>query len=108
MTVLLLLLQLDLFAFPITNAYAIQHKTDTLVSITYTTVIPRHVCVEAYNLSNTEMSTPDAAHCWTPNNVIGDVDVWPEQDINDVNFRVVVQYPDGEIVIINLTTILNT
>lgn len=97
-----------LFDLPITSAYAVQWKKDVMVSVTYTTEKPRIVCTEVFPLEDHEMLMSTDSHCWSPKDNIGDIDVWENQDINNVNFRVTVQYPSGEIVVINLTAILNT
>lgn len=103
-----LLLAVQLFAFPVTSAYAVQSKQDVMVGVTYTTAKPAQVCTEAFALQDVEMLSPTDAHCWTPETNIGDVDVWKDTNINYVNFRVTVRYPDGMVVVINLTTVLNT
>ena len=98
----------QLFAFPVTHAYALQVKRDVIVTVTYETSIPKEVCVEAFNLEDPEMLNPADEHCWAPKNVIGDFDTWEKQSINNYNFRVTVRYPSGKIVIINLTSFVNS
>lgn len=102
------ILQLSLFLFPITSAYAVQAKKDILIAVTYTTDTPVQVCTEEFALQDIEMTMARDAHCWTPKTNIGDIDVWENTDINDVNYRVTVRYKDGTVVVINLTTVMNT
>lgn len=96
------------FSFPMTHAYAFQQKKDVFVSITYETSIPVQACTEAYDLSDEELLNPLDSHCWKPDNIIGDIDVWKDTSINNRNFRVIVKYPNGKIVTINLTSYVNS
>lgn len=97
-----------LFPKPITHAYALQVKKDVVVSVTYTDQIPRETCVEAFGLDDPAMLAATKEHCWKPETSLGDLDVWEGESINDWNFRVTVRYPNGEVVVINLTSYLNS
>lgn len=98
----------QLFAFPVTSAYAIQVKQNVVISITYTDVVPRDVCVYAYNVDDIEMTQAIDAHCWKPKSVMGDLDTWKDERIDMTNFKVLVRYPDGKVVSIALTSKVNT
>lgn len=87
------LLALQLFAFPVTSAYAQQVKQNVIIAVTYAETKPIDVCVTAHALDDVDMRFPTARHCWQPKSVIGDVDNWPNERIDMVNFRVTVKYP---------------
>lgn len=98
----------QLFALPITHAYALQSKQDVIVSVTYTDVKPIDVCTYVYALEDTSMSWPVESHCWKPKSVVGDLDVWKNHRIDQVNFKVSVRYPGEPPVDIFLTIRIDT
>lgn len=106
MTALLLVLQF--FAFPITSAYAVQVKSNVVVSVTYIDIMPTSACVSTYALDDVEMTAPLDTHCWKPTNSIGEFDTWENERIDMVNFKVVVRYPNRPPVEIALVMKLNT
>lgn len=53
-----LLLLAQLFAFPVTNAYALQNGDDVVVSVTFTETIPTTVCVFVYELAEVMVKYP--------------------------------------------------
>lgn len=91
------LLTLQLFALPVSNGYAVQVKSDVVVSVTYTNERPERVCTFLYALDDGEMKYPLDTHCWAPKNVVGDLDVWPNMRIDDGNFVVLIRYPSSEV-----------
>lgn len=105
---LTLLLWSQLFAFPITNAYAQQVKQNVVVSVTYTEVLPVTACTFIYELADEEMVSPVDSHCWKPVSPVGDFDTWTNLRLDMVNFEVLVKYTDGQVVKIYLTTKINT
>lgn len=104
----ILLLLAQLFAVPVTSAYALQSKQDVIVSVTYTDQKPIDVCTYLYALEDREWSQPIDQHCWKPTSAIGDLDVWKGQRLDMVNFKVSVSYPSGAPVDIFLTVKLDT
>lgn len=99
----------QLFAYPITNAYATQVKKDVVVTVSYTLETPTSVCVFLYDYEDTDMTAPKGSHCWTPEkNSIHDFDVWEGARLDEGNFQVVVKYPRSPDVILYLMTKVNT
>lgn len=101
------LLLLQLFAFPVTNAYAVQVKQDVVVMVTYETTLPITVCVSSYSLDDPDLLQPLDSHCWTPTTVVGDIDTWKGERLDMVNFKVTVRYAD-KLVDIALKSKLNS
>lgn len=88
------------FFYPVTNAYAAQVKKDVVISVTYTEVVPISVCTYAYSPEDVDMREPFGSHCWAPKSPIGDLDVWKDERLDMVNFKVVVKYPKDTVTII--------
>lgn len=88
------LLGLQLFAVPVTSAYAAQVRSAVVVSVTYADTRPVKVCTFVYALDDAGWLTPLDSHCWTPQSDVGDLDTWKDMRIDDANFEVVVKYPD--------------
>ena len=102
------LLALQLFALPVTNAYAAQIRGSVVVSVTYADTLPTRACTFVYALDDASWASPVDSHCWKPTSVIGDLDTWQGMRIDDANFEVVVKYPDGHSDLIYLTVKINT
>lgn len=102
------LLAAQIFAFPVANGYAVQVKSDVVVSVTYTDVVPERVCTFLYALDDEEMKYPVANHCWEPDNVVGDQDVWPNLRLDEGNFVVTIKNPGKDTIKIYLVSKINT
>lgn len=96
------------FSIPETAAYAQQVKKDVVVAITYTTEIPKDVCIGVYELADTEWSSPTSTVCVDKIHQVGDVIVFKGERIDLVNFQVVVRYPSGKTNILYLVWKLDT
>lgn len=92
-SVLLLILQLALFAHPITSAYAGQVKRDVVVNITFADERPTKVCVSFHALDDASLMYPVDTHCWVPTSDIGSLDTWQGTRLDDGNWKVTVIYP---------------
>ena len=102
------LLALQLFALPVTSAYAMQVRGAVVVSVTYADTIPTKACTFVYALDDASWSAPLDSHCWKPTSVIGDLDTWKDMRLDEFNYQVMVSYPDGHSDKIYLTVRINT
>lgn len=88
------LLGLQLFAVPVTSAYAAQVRSAVVVSVTYADTRPVKVCTFVYALDDAGWTSPVDSHCWKPTSEIGDLDTWKGMRIDEFNYQVLVKYPD--------------
>lgn len=103
-----LALAAQLFAFPVTNAYAQQVKDRVVVMVTYVEVKPTRVCVSLHDVEDETFDRPQDTHCFVPDSVIGSFDTWEHTRLDDGNFKVTVVYPDRPPVVLYLVTRINT
>lgn len=91
-----LLLALQLFTYPIINAYAVQVKSNIVISVTYDLRVPVVVCVSSHALDDADLTDPLDTHCFKPTSTIGDFDTWTNERIDMVNFKVTLRFADGK------------
>lgn len=91
----LLLLVLQLFTFPVSNAYAVQKGKDLVVNVTYTMDTPTSVCAYLYEVADEEMAVPTDSQCLKKITSVSGFFTWRDTRIDMVNIKVIVKYPVG-------------
>lgn len=101
-------LALAQFAFPVTNAYAVQVKDSVVVSVTYESELPVETCASMYALDDLDMVHPIEVKCWKPTSIVGEFYTWENNRIDFNNYTIEVRYPGNRVVKILLLSKLNT
>jgi hypothetical protein len=94
---LLLAQLLTSFAYPISHGFAQQLERDIVLTITYTEQSATRVCITSYAIADTDMQYAIETRCLTPSSPIGDVDVWKDRRLDQLNFLVTITYDDGHV-----------